>query len=426
MKTNLRRKMRAMFNTQIRKALYGIMLLVMVFSTLGTANLPAAHAEVAETETQQVILQPVFLLTPPADCNSNNVIVQNPYNASSTVEAKFCEGLVPGSGELWLHNNTQVAHVVRILPDPGILNLAPLAIITWGPNYWFKVAENVQIHPGEKIVIDAKRFGNTSTERIAAINAHITLIGELLFIGSTPDPNLSRADTLYRYGLSLADTLGADLAMYIKCGDAFDKGDWYPIVDCLIDIGKSDTVMDSIVYGLLQIGIIVSKDSFKLAYLAVNKIKDMTLGLARIINYIYDTSNATQDVSIIVTYPGTPGLPPPPPTCSTCPDAASFIADITLPDGTVVSPGQSLTKTWRIKNTGTTTWGSGYQLAFTGGEQMGAPSAVNVPATTPGLTADISVTITAPTTIGSHAGYWRLRNPEGTYFGDKVWAMVIT
>ncbi|MFH1906978.1 MAG: NBR1-Ig-like domain-containing protein [Chloroflexota bacterium] len=119
--------------------------------------------------------------------------------------------------------------------------------------------------------------------------------------------------------------------------------------------------------------------------------------------------------------PPPPPSPEPPPSTT---DSATFISHVTLPDGWVVSPGQSLTKTWRVKNTGTSTWGSGYQLAFTGGEQMGAPSAVNVPATAPGQEADISVNITAPFGGGSHQGNWRLRNPQGTYFGDELWVKI--
>ncbi len=104
-------------------------------------------------------------------------------------------------------------------------------------------------------------------------------------------------------------------------------------------------------------------------------------------------------------------------------DSATFISDITLPDGTVVSPGQSLTKTWRVKNTGTSSWGSGYQLAFTGGEQMGAPSAVNVPVTSPGQEVNISVDITPPNQNGNFVGNWRLRH-DTTYFGEPVWVKV--
>jgi hypothetical protein len=105
-------------------------------------------------------------------------------------------------------------------------------------------------------------------------------------------------------------------------------------------------------------------------------------------------------------------------------DSASYIADITIPDGTVISPGQSLTKTWRMRNTGTTTWGSGYQLVFISGDQMGAPTTVDIPATSPGDEVDISVNLTAPESDGEHKAYWRLRNPDGTYFGPTIWVEI--
>ncbi len=116
--------------------------------------------------------------------------------------------------------------------------------------------------------------------------------------------------------------------------------------------------------------------------------------------------------------------PLPPPSLPPTPDSATFTSYETLPDGSVVSPGQSLVKTWRMQNTGTSTWGSGYQLAFISGEQMGAPDAVDVPTTPPGGTVDLSVNLTAPTSPGQYQGYWRLRNPNGTYFGDTIWVKI--
>lgn len=113
-------------------------------------------------------------------------------------------------------------------------------------------------------------------------------------------------------------------------------------------------------------------------------------------------------------------LPPPPPNN----DNATFVADVTLPDGTVVSPGQNLGKIWRMRNTGSTTWGSGYQLVFIGGEQMGAPGNVSVPVTAPNQEVDISINLTAPSTGGDHVGHWRLRNPQGTYFGPTIWVHI--
>jgi len=105
-------------------------------------------------------------------------------------------------------------------------------------------------------------------------------------------------------------------------------------------------------------------------------------------------------------------------------DQLLFVADVTIPDGMVVSPGQSLTKIWRMKNTGSTTWSAGYKLIFVSGNQMGAPSETSIPSTAPNQTVDLSVPITAPAAAGEHTGYFQLRNPQGTYFGPQIWVKI--
>ena len=70
----------------------------------------------------------------------------------------------------------------------------------------------------------------------------------------------------------------------------------------------------------------------------------------------------------------TPAAPP----AGTCNDAA-FVIDITYKDNTVLQPGQSIDKVWRVRNTGTCSWGTNYRLAFDGGDQMGAPAYVYLP-----------------------------------------------
>lgn len=105
-------------------------------------------------------------------------------------------------------------------------------------------------------------------------------------------------------------------------------------------------------------------------------------------------------------------------------DAAQYIVDLTLPDGSIVSPEQSLTKTWRLQNTGTTTWGAGYNLVFVSGEQMGAPLDTGISSTSPNQTVDISVPFMAPTSEGAHSAYFHLRNSQGTYFGPRIWVKI--
>lgn len=103
-------------------------------------------------------------------------------------------------------------------------------------------------------------------------------------------------------------------------------------------------------------------------------------------------------------------------------DNATFVRDVTYPDGSAVSPGQSFLKTWRVRNTGSTTWGSGYNLDYSGGAQLGATAPVDVPAASPGQEVDLSVDLHIPTdaAAGSHSGRWQLRNPQGTCFGPEM------
>ena len=99
-------------------------------------------------------------------------------------------------------------------------------------------------------------------------------------------------------------------------------------------------------------------------------------------------------------------------------DWVTFIKDVSIPDGTVLTAGETFTKTWRLKNRGTCTWTSDYMLVFTSGVQMGGTTAVRLPGNVaPGQTVDVSVTLTAPVSRGRYTSYWMLRNPSGVLFG---------
>src|SRR5512140_3111895 len=51
-------------------------------------------------------------------------------------------------------------------------------------------------------------------------------------------------------------------------------------------------------------------------------------------------------------------------------DSSAFVADVTIPDNSVIDPGKAFTKTWTLLNNGTCTWNSSYKLAFKSGDQM--------------------------------------------------------
>lgn len=152
-------------------------------------------------------------------------------------------------------------------------------------------------------------------------------------------------------------------------------------------------------------------------------------------------------------YPGVPAGPTQaqlpelmPPVC----DAAEYVG-VYVPSGNtrifINEPDEIAAKTvggtlvhraWRLQNTGTCTWGPGYELAFYGGRSMGSggvafesffptePERRNTvisgdqlvaPEGKPNQVSVLELALNAPVTPGIHQSYWRMRNPQGVYFG---------
>jgi len=108
----------------------------------------------------------------------------------------------------------------------------------------------------------------------------------------------------------------------------------------------------------------------------------------------------------------------PTPTRGKC--DATFVADLTIPDGTRLEPGVEFVKTWRLRNVGTPPWTEGFCLAHVSGERMSAPASIYVPETKPGEMADISVSMKAPSATGSYRSDWQLRDEQGRPFGPGI------
>jgi hypothetical protein len=105
-------------------------------------------------------------------------------------------------------------------------------------------------------------------------------------------------------------------------------------------------------------------------------------------------------------------------------DNSAYVADVSVPDGTAVQPGAKFTKTWRINNTGSCTWSTGYRLVFVDGNAMGGGSTSLLAPVAPGSQTDISVAMTAPTTNGTFRGNWRMQNASGQPFGSQVYVQI--
>jgi hypothetical protein len=115
------------------------------------------------------------------------------------------------------------------------------------------------------------------------------------------------------------------------------------------------------------------------------------------------------------------------PTPITC-DDASFdptTVDVTVPDGTEMTPGQDFVKTWRIKNTGTCTWGSGYSVIFSFGDKMSGVAEPLTTAVAPNEEVEVSVRFKAPQEVGQYASTWRMANANNSPFGETFYALIV-
>jgi len=113
--------------------------------------------------------------------------------------------------------------------------------------------------------------------------------------------------------------------------------------------------------------------------------------------------------------PGTQATSP-----SGCTNRATYIDDITYPDGAEVSSGEVFTKTWKMMNSGTCNWTSSYKIVFISSDGITAPTetplttGIEVPA---GAQININVPLTAPDADGTYTAYFKFQAPDGTVFG---------
>ena len=106
-------------------------------------------------------------------------------------------------------------------------------------------------------------------------------------------------------------------------------------------------------------------------------------------------------------------------------DDASFITDVTIPDDTEVGPGETFTKTWRVRNDGSCAWTPDYSIAFVSGDAMGGKT-TDLGQTVPvNQTVDVSVDLKAPLEAGTYTGNWTIRNANGISFGDLFYVRIV-
>lgn len=101
-----------------------------------------------------------------------------------------------------------------------------------------------------------------------------------------------------------------------------------------------------------------------------------------------------------------------------CTNQAEFIDDVTIKDWSEIGIGESFTKVWRLRNTGTCTWTTNYRVTQVGGFKMGGSSYAYLKNTVrPGDMVDVAIDLKAPTYIGGYQTEFRLQDERGNQFG---------
>jgi hypothetical protein len=102
-----------------------------------------------------------------------------------------------------------------------------------------------------------------------------------------------------------------------------------------------------------------------------------------------------------------------------------FIRDETIPSGTVLKPGESFTKEWKVANTGTCPWKWAYRVVNVSGNAMGGSPAHPNQTIDVGKWATLRVTMTAPNTPGTYTGYWQMSDDAGHKFGSILGVSIV-
>lgn len=107
-------------------------------------------------------------------------------------------------------------------------------------------------------------------------------------------------------------------------------------------------------------------------------------------------------------------------------DSLTYVADVTVPDGTVMSPGQDFVKTWRVRNTGACPWGAGYVLVYADyTDEMSGQFIALTEVVQPGQEVEVSVQFTAPNEVGEYLSAWTMQNPQEVTFPQVVFVKII-
>ena len=108
-----------------------------------------------------------------------------------------------------------------------------------------------------------------------------------------------------------------------------------------------------------------------------------------------------------------------------CTNNLTYVNDLTIPDGTSVSAGQSIDKQWLVTNSGTCNWDAHYRLKLNDGDAMGVATELALYPARAGAQATLRILFTAPQGAGTYRSAWQAISPDGVAFGDTVFVQIV-
>lgn len=119
--------------------------------------------------------------------------------------------------------------------------------------------------------------------------------------------------------------------------------------------------------------------------------------------------------SLIPTITPTP-TPIVPTQPANCMSLLTFLSDLTVPDGTVFSPGATIDKRWLVENSGDCHWNDTYELRLVTGADLGVDPSQPLPQTPSGEQAEVQILFIAPDQPGSYQSAWQAYTGTGMPF----------
>ncbi|MBC8456402.1 MAG: DUF4062 domain-containing protein [Deltaproteobacteria bacterium] len=96
-------------------------------------------------------------------------------------------------------------------------------------------------------------------------------------------------------------------------------------------------------------------------------------------------------------------------------DDSIFVADVTIPDGTIVEPTEKFEKVWEIRNNGMVVWENRFLREKNRSDLISNSRLVEIPRILPEEVARINVVFTVPKYPGSYRSYWKMVTANGQY-----------